>query len=299
MISHRDRVLGVFRFNPSQEILGFGNESNKWGVVSIVSCEKPVIDPKTGKEVPLCVKITSKRRNKVINYLTPTEDVCNVISIGKINIESKPWKYAIMKKYKAITSGEIKTLGRELVVQIIKDVVQGMENLKKLGYTHNDLDLSNVMYDEDADKYVIIDIDSLVAFAPVPHVTHLQNFIESVLSISLGTRPDRSLFVTPEFIDYLFHDTEVPEEVHRRCYHSHPPLVQKAYEVKTLSFFLNDRRHAETPQVMDFKLKIIGTPFDELDVESLRGQAPDGFYIPDNSTRYNLMERLLSKKVLS
>jgi hypothetical protein len=299
MLEHKDNVIGIFRFDPVKDSIGIGSGTSEWGVVAISRCERPIIDKRTGEETDLCIKFTYKRKNQIVMKMEPIEGVCDVVSTGKLKLGTLCLKYTIMKRYAPVLIADIKRLPRNDIIRIVKDILQGFDNLKKIGYTHTDVTVENIMHDKEADRYVIIDIDSIVRFTPVLHFQHTAHFVKTVTTLSVGWRPERSLFISSDFINYFFTEDDVPEEVYRRCYESCHEYIRETFKNETMLIFLNDHRHGNTPQIMDFKLKIIGTPFDDLDMENLRERAPEGFYIPDNSTRYNLMERLLSKKVLS
>jgi hypothetical protein len=293
MIEYKDSRIGLFKFSPEEGSLGAGAETNSWGVVSIDECKTPVIDPLTGKELQLCIKFTQKVRTRAVMNLPPMEGVCAILSTGRFKHQGNILRYTIMKRYSPIHKDFIATATTKDIINFIGDVLRGLNSLREFGYTHSDLHVNNIMYDEDLGRYVIIDIDSLTSYTPLlNHITSL-HFIKRILTIRGTWRSYRALFIHRDFLEHMITPDEIPSDEYRRCYESQDIFIRKFFGRETMNALLNDHRHEDTPEVIEYRLKLSKLSFEELpDVDRLREDSPAGFYLPGGATKYTLLRKL-------
>jgi hypothetical protein len=290
MIEHTDQVIGTFKFDPSGDLLGKGAETGDWGVY-------PILSSSFDSTIPLCVKITKELRNKIVINLpttykdSPPGGLCRVISAGRIKLNDVRHRYTIMKRYKMISLGD----DRNELFQLIEGVASALINLRAIGYTHSDLHMANVALDEDTGEIVLLDVDSLISYTPHTCNSFFERFVKKILRCrsmaDVLERANRNpLFVTPEMIHHVLHDTPMDDDSSRLRYEEADPLTKKNYEDNLIRKLVNHPKHSSG--VTDYKLKIASIPFSDLDMDLIRQEAPPGFYLPPHGSKYTLLRYL-------
>lgn len=298
----RDTVIGLFQLDPKEDLIGTGAHSKKYGVVSVKNCERPVVDPVTGDIIPLCVKITERNHNRIITRLSSVDlyekipGVCRVVSTGKIRkLDGQLWWYTIMKHYRTIDKNYIRKATRETIVNIIQDVAQTMNHLKSIGYTHSDLFIRNIALENETNAAVIIDVDSLTRYTPFTHNSNFSGFVQQLMTLSgcenLSSLINRrSLFISPDSVDFFLSEEPLDKNFAHRYYDGLSASGKKHFSEVIMRKLLNHPLHADTQEVLTYKLALSKTPFDEIDLDVLRHKSPDGFYVPPGANKHTLPE---------